>query len=212
MKNGYFLILIIALFLIGNTKTQLTNSNCFSSNFNGICIISQESSGGFYNQYRANSLENQPTLSQSAFVNLINSLGTPVSSEGGFALCAYNEAIRYGVDPLYMLAFARKETGIGTAGIGQTSEDKNLFGMTVGTKGDPTIDDNIASDGKFKVYTSYCQSVTDWDAYIRNYYFSKSLFTPNQIIPIYAPTSDGNNVEQYISDVNNFVNQYRQMS
>ncbi len=208
----FFSLLLILPFIQAQSaqNNNLNSINCFSDSYNGVCIVSQNGylENGFAGSTGLGSLNSKPTLSQSSFINLVNKLGTPISTENGFAVCAYNEGIRYGVNPIYMLGFANEETSLGSAGIGLPNGNKNLFGLTLGTAGDPNINSDVNKVSRFKSYSTYCDSVTDWDAYIYNYYFSKGDYTLNQIVPIYAPSSDNNNVPEYIANVQSFVNKY----
>jgi flagellum-specific peptidoglycan hydrolase FlgJ len=177
--------------------------------------LSTATSGGFGARTGGtNSLKGAPSISESEILNVAQQAGSPAASEAGFAQCVYTAGERWGVDPAFLVAWAVQESSFGTAGVGIPSKANNMFGMEQGTRGDPSVTSTTYASGKntFKKYSSYCDSAKDWTAYIAQYYFPQGLYTPEQIVPIYAPVSDGNDDSAYIATVESLVSQYRQAS
>ena len=62
----------------------------------------------------------------------------------------------------------------------------------------------------YRAYRSWTAGFEDWYKLIKNLYIGQwSLTTVEQIIPVYAPSSDNNDVSAYISAVENAVDRWR---
>ena len=62
----------------------------------------------------------------------------------------------------------------------------------------------------FRKYDTWEQGIEDWYQLIRDLYIGEwGLTTVDQIIPVYAPTSDGNNVDNYVSTIKRLVSSWR---
>jgi Mannosyl-glycoprotein endo-beta-N-acetylglucosaminidase len=139
----------------------------------------------------------KPTLSP-AFINQVLSHYSSPTAGKGRAL--YDEGVKYGIDPVYALAFFLHESTFGTTGVAR-------FTLSLG---------NIrASQGYpqyrgYRRYRSWEAGFEDWYRLILRLYIRQwNLTTVDQIIPVYAPSSDGNDVYTYIQAVKNAVDTWR---
>lgn len=129
----------------------------------------------------------KPTIT----VNFINQvLAAYHSPAAGKGQTLYDLGVKYGIDPVFALAFFMHESTFGTAGEARSS-------LSLG---------NLRCIPNFKCQDGYAWFNTweggfeAWYKLIRNLYVAIwGLTTVDQIIPRYAPTSDNNNEAAYIA-------------
>ena len=113
-----------------------------------------------------------------------------------------------------VLAQMQKESSVGTAGIAVNGATNNWLGIT--GEGDAG---SITLNRKWAVFSSLRGSIEAWAGWrvLRNGYYDKAfvfLDPSNYNLPsflstmihTYAPSSDGNDEEQYVKDVLSFIN------
>jgi hypothetical protein len=134
----------------------------------------------------------KPSLSV-AFMNEV--LSYYHSPAAGLAQYLYDYGVQYGIDPAYALAFFMHESSFGTTGIAQTT--LSLGNMRCVPEY-PCLNEN----GGFALFSSWQQGFEAWFKLIRNLYVAQwNLVTVDQIIPVYAPSSDHNDVAEYIASL-----------
>jgi hypothetical protein len=142
-------------------------------------------------------VEGKPTLS-AAFIN--NVLAAAGSKAAGTGQALYQDALQYGIDDAYALAFFMHESQFGTTGVARATLSLGNIRCTPGY---------VCIEG-FRAYQSWQAGYEDWYKLIRNLYIGQwHLTTVEQIIPTYAPSSDGNNVAGYIRAIENAVSTWR---
>ncbi len=110
----------------------------------------------------------------------------------GKAQALYNYGVKYNIDPAFALAFFLHESTFGTAG--EARESLSL--------GNLRCIPNVRCQDGYAWFSSWEQGFEAWYKLIRNLYVAKwGLFTIDQIIPVYAPSSDNNDVAAYISSL-----------
>ncbi len=141
-----------------------------------------------------------PTVSASLINHVLCSASSPACSTGA-ALYAYG--IQYGIDPAYALAFFEHESSFGTTGVARVTKSLGNIRCTAGY---------ACIDG-FRAYATWQAGYLDWYRLIRSLYVNQwHLSTVTAIIPVYAPSSDHNDVSGYINAVEQAVNQWRKTS
>ncbi len=134
----------------------------------------------------------KPSLSV-AFMNQV--LAYYHSPAAGLGQYLYDDGVKYGLDPAYALAFFMHESSFGTTGIAQTT--LSLSNMRC-VPAYPCLNEN----GGFAQFSSWQQGFEAWFKLIRNLYVAQmGRVTVDQIIPIYAPSSDHNDVAEYIASL-----------
>lgn len=132
----------------------------------------------------------KPSLSV-AFMNQV--LAYYHSPAAGLAQYLYDDGVKYGIDPAYALAFFMHESSFGTTGIAQTT-------LSLGNMRCVPEYPCLNVSGGFAQFSSWQQGFEAWFKMIRNLYVAQwNLVTVDQIIPVYAPSSDHNNVAEYIA-------------
>lgn len=112
----------------------------------------------------------------------------------------YRLGLEYGIDPAFCLAFFINESTAGTAGVARTTLSVGNIRSTPGYQ---------AFQG-YRKYDSWEQGIEDWYRLIRDLYITEwDLTTVDEIIPVYAPDSDGNNPDHYIATVKKLVTSWR---
>jgi hypothetical protein len=114
---------------------------------------------------------------------------------------------KYGIDPAYALAFFVHESTAGT--------NAGWAGLKPGGGSTHNIGNIICAGyatcfGRFRDYPSWQEGIEDWYKLIFNEYVNgRSASTVEQIVPIYAPASDHNDVANYVGVVLKMVDEWR---
>lgn len=138
-----------------------------------------------------------PSLSP-AFLNQVLVLAHSPAQGTGQAL--YDLSKQYQIDDTYALAFFKAESQYGTTGIARITRSLGNIRCAGYTR---------CING-YRAYITYQQGYQDWYQLIRKLYVNTwHLVTINQIIPVYAPASDGNDPRAYIALVKRMVAQWR---
>jgi hypothetical protein len=133
----------------------------------------------------------KPTITADFINRVLASYNSPAAGTGQQM---YDLGVQYGIDPVYALAFFMHESTFGTTGVAQTTLSLgNLRCITTR----PCIFKNI---GGFAQMNSWVDGYDQWYKLIRNLYVAQwGLVTIDRIIPVYAPSSDHNDVQGYIN-------------
>ncbi len=132
----------------------------------------------------------KPSLSV-AFMNEV--LAYYHSPAAGLAQYLYDDGLKYGIDPAYALAFFMHESLFGTTGVARVT--LSLSNMRCVPEY-PCFNEG----GGYAQFSSWQQGFEAWFKLIRNLYVAQwGLVTVDQIIPVYAPSSDHNDVAGYIA-------------
>jgi hypothetical protein len=136
-----------------------------------------------------------PRIAPALFVSILTERRSPAAGE---AATCYRIAEAAGVDPAVALAFFAHESSYGTAGRAIANKSwgnlRKSQGRALGV-----------SDG-FARYATWAESLDDWCHLLTGpVYAGCGLHTVAQIVPKYAPTSDGNAPLAYIASVTALV-------
>ncbi len=151
----------------------------------------------------------KPTISAS-FINRVLAAYHSPASERGQAL--YSLGVKYGIDPVYALAFFLHESRFGTTGEAR---------VTLSLGNERCIADRPCIDrqqGGYAQMESWEDGFEHWYMLILYGYVQGKVTIPlvghpcktiDQIVPVYAPASDDNDVEAYIQAIKNAVDSWR---
>jgi hypothetical protein len=143
------------------------------------------------------SVEGKPTISAGFIDKVLSAAG---SKAAGTGQALYDDGVKYGIDPVYALAFFEHESTFGTGGVARATL----------SLGNIRCSDGYACIEGYRAYGSYEQGYEDWYRLIKNLYIDQwHLTTVEQIVPKYAPSSDGNDVSGYIAAVEKDVSTWR---
>ncbi len=119
----------------------------------------------------------------------------------------YNVLVDAGIDPVFEMAFAAKETEFGITGPGR-SPQRNIHGIVCNSWDGGTCDGPYHL--RFSAYSSYVHAVEAWAKLIleRGTYVDAGNTTVAQILPIYAPSFE-NDTQGYIAQVQSWVRNWR---
>ncbi len=138
-----------------------------------------------------------PSMDAAAIRQVLQRYNSPAV---GAADAMYALGLEYGIDPAFCLAFFISESTAGTAGVARTTKSVGNIRTTAGY---------VDYQG-YRKYESWEQGIEDWYRLIRDLYIADwSLTTVDQIIPVYAPSSDGNSPDHYIATVKKLVTSWR---
>jgi hypothetical protein len=138
-----------------------------------------------------------PTVS-AAFLDQV--LAAYHSPAAGFGSALYADGVQFGIDPVYGLAFFLHEDGMGTTGWGAHNHSLGNIRCSTG----------YVCQGGYRCYPTWAAGFWDWFHLIRVLYLNTwHLVTVAQIIPVYAPSSDHNDVQGYIAAIQAAVDAWR---
>ena len=141
----------------------------------------------------------KPTLTASFINQVLASYGSPAAGQGQ---ALYDLGVKYGIDPAYALAFFMHESLFGTTGEAR---------KTLALGNERCLSDRACVDqdrGGYAQMLSWQDGFAHWYSLILNGYVYGSVTIPiaghpcltiEQTIPVYAPSSDGNNEAGYIA-------------
>jgi len=146
-----------------------------------------------------------PTVSAAFIDRVLAAYGSPAAGTGQQL---YDLGVQAGIDPVYALAFFLHEDSFGKAGIGAANHSLGNIRCSARYR---------CQDG-FRYYASWAEGYQDWYTLILNGYVrgqvtgsivGHACSTIGQIVPVYAPSSDHNNVAGYITAVEHAVDTWR---
>ncbi len=133
----------------------------------------------------------KPTITVDFINKVLASYNSPAAGKGQ---ALYDFGVKYGIDPVYALAFFMHESLFGTTGEARATLS---LGNLRCIPSRPCIDRNR---GGYAQMYSWEDGFEQWYKLIRNLYVAQwGLITVDRIIPTYAPNSDGNNEKEYIA-------------
>lgn len=127
----------------------------------------------------------------------------------GSEQCFYDLSKKYNIDVAYMLGFFRRESGFGKAA--GYSEHHSIGNIGKKAPGRQFCSPSKRTSSRFCGYENWCLGAEHFYYYLKNspLYLPKNKVTMAEIMPIYAPSSDGNDPTGYASDVNRCVDDWR---
>lgn len=142
-------------------------------------------------------LRHAPTVDAATIARVLRGYGSPAV---GAAETIYRLGVEYGIDPAYCLAFFIHESTAGTAGVARVTKSVGNIRHTPGYRN---------YEG-YRHYDSWEEGIEDWYKLISDLYIDGwGLTTVDAIIPVYAPSSDGNNPAGYAATVKKLVAGWR---
>lgn len=143
----------------------------------------------------------KPTISASLINQVLASYNSPAAGKGQ---TLYDLGVKYGIDPVFALAFFMHESLFGTTGEARATLS---LGNSRCIPTRPCIDQNR---GGYAQMYSWEDGFDQFYKLIRNLYVAQwGLVTVDQIIPTYAPNSDGNNEKEYIATLKYEIDSWR---
>ncbi len=134
-------------------------------------------------------LTGKPCL-RADFINQI--LVRAHSPARGTGQVLYDLSGKYGIDDTYALAFFEHESSFGLTGMARVTRSLGNIRCSQG----------YSCIQGYRAYPSWLQGEEDWYRLIRSLYVGQwHLTTVEQIVPVYAPATDGNDVPGYIRAV-----------
>ncbi|HLX41194.1 MAG TPA: glucosaminidase domain-containing protein [Ktedonobacteraceae bacterium] len=135
----------------------------------------------------------KPSVSADFINQVLDYYHSPAAGKGQ---ALYNDGVKYGIDPVYALAFFMQESTFGTQGVATVTHS---LGNIRANTGDPQYHG-------YRMYSTWEAGFEDWYKLMAHQYIGQwKLTTVDQIVPIYAPGSDNNDVTTYIQNVKNAV-------
>ncbi len=148
----------------------------------------QASTGG-------DSVLGSPTIPAGLIDRVLSAYSSPAAGTGQ---SLYDLGVESGIDPVWALAFFMHEDSFGKTGIGAVNHSLGNIRCSAG----------YSCQFGFRSYVTWEDGYQDWYHLIADGYVHGSITrwivghpctTIEQIIPVYAPSSDGNDVQGYIA-------------
>ncbi len=130
-----------------------------------------------------------PTIDAQFINRVLAAYHSPASGKGQ---ALYDDGVKYNIDPAYALAFFMEESTFGTQGVARVTHS---LGNIRASGTEPSYQG-------YRLYATWEEGFEDWYRLIAQQYVETwNLKTVDQIIPVYAPTSDHNDEKAYIQNV-----------
>ncbi|HEY3991996.1 MAG TPA: glucosaminidase domain-containing protein [Ktedonobacteraceae bacterium] len=138
-----------------------------------------------------------PTVSADFINQVLAAYDSPANGKGQ---ALYDLGVHYNIDPVYALAFFLHESSFGTTGVARVTLSLGNIRATPG----------YANYDGYRKYKTWEAGFEDWYKLMQKQYVQEwKLSTIDQIIPVYAPSADHNDVDAYIQSVKNAVDTWR---
>jgi hypothetical protein len=146
-----------------------------------------------------------PTIPPEFIDRVLFAYGSPATGTGQ---ALYALGVESGIDPVYALAFFLHEDRFGETGIGAANHSLGNIRCSTGY---------LCQSG-FRYYATWQDGYQDWYSLILNGYVKGQITdsivghpcaTVDEIVPVYAPSSDHNDVAGYIASIKRAVNMWR---
>jgi hypothetical protein len=147
-------------------------------------------------------LNGLPSISAATILSVLQSYHSPAANQT-FANQLYDLGIKYGINPAYALGFFAYESQCGTQGMAVNTD--SVGNVRFSQSNSPVPYGDYMG---FRKYRSWRDGAEDWYWVIRTYYINQGLRDIFQVTPIYAPTSDNNDPQQYAQTVYQLVQQW----
>lgn len=139
-----------------------------------------------------------PRISQAQFAAVLQRYQSPCAP---IAAECYDIICSYGLDPAVALAFFGHESVFGTRGV--AVQTLNWGNVRTPFKVERAVGTHPRN---FAIFRSWQDGLRDWCERINERYINqRGLDTVEKAIPVYAPSSDGNNEARYIEHVHQLV-------
>ena len=139
-----------------------------------------------------------------AFMNQV--LAYYHSPAAGKAQALWDDGVKYGLDSAYALAFFMHESSFGTTGVARVTLSLSNMRCVPQYR----CLNQSGNDGGYAIFDTWEQSFEAWFKLIRDLYVGYwGRITVDQIIPKYAPNSDGNNEAEYIASLKRTIDTWR---
>lgn len=146
----------------------------------------------------ADRVVSSPTVTIALIDQVLTGAHSPAQ---GLGTVFYHLGVKSGIDPVFALAFFHHESDYGTRGMAVLTHS---IGNIRCTPGFPSC------IGDYRSYASWEQGIADWYTLIHDVYVGHGRDTVATILPMYAPTDDGNNVQAYLRAVMEDVARWRE--
>jgi hypothetical protein len=146
-----------------------------------------------------------PTITSDFIDRLLSAYGSPAAGSGQ---ALYDLGVQYGIDPVYALAFFLHEDSFGETGIGAANHSLGNIRCSAG----------YSCQYGFRYYAAWQDGYQDWYSLILNGYVKGHITdsivghpcsTVDEIVPVYAPSSDHNDVAAYSAAIKHAVETWR---
>lgn len=146
-------------------------------------------------------IRHAPRITLATWTGVLQRFGSPVAPLAGEL---WDIVVKSGIDPAIALAFFGKESTFGTQGI--SAEIKNWGNVRFPYIQGRSIGMHPRS---FAIYADWQTALLDWcDRMNGRYIDERGLDTVEKAVPVYAPATDGNLVDDYIRFVVGHVHEW----
>ena len=195
------------LVLFGVISCALVLASCDASDV--LPQVSTNSVAGAHvnaDPHGSYSVVGAPTISADFIETVLAAYGSPASGKGQ---ALYDLGVKYDIDPVFALAMFQHESSFGKAGEARSS-------LSLGNL--RCVPDEMACRDGFAWFATWEDGFEAfytliWFGYVKGQVTDAIVGHPcstvPQIIPVYAPSSDGNNVNGYIGAVEHAMTVWR---
>jgi cell wall-associated NlpC family hydrolase len=145
-----------------------------------------------------------PSLSAAQIDAILAAEGSPAAGTGQLW---YDLGVQYGIDPVFALAFYKKESSMGRDRVHQRGGgNSHNIGNIICTQG--WGDCVCTRTHCFRAYPTWADGIADWFRLMRTRYVDQGLVTLDEILPVYAPSFE-NDTQLYIQQTKQRVTSWR---
>lgn len=142
----------------------------------------------------------KPTISVQFIEQVLTAYHSPAVGHGQ---ALYDDALKYGIDPAYALAFFMHDSIFGTVGLARVTHALSAIPTPV------SATCHCQALNGYRQYDTWEDGFSDWYSFINEQYIKHNLTTIGQIIPAYAHTQNSYAIASFIQAVEHRVDVWR---
>ncbi len=124
----------------------------------------------------------KPTVDAAFIDQILTQYRSPAAGNGQLF---YDEGVKYGIDPVYALAFFMRDSTFGTVGLARVTHSLGPIPAPV------TSSCHCMDFHGYRSYATWQDGIIDWFQYMHDYFIQQmGLTTVSQIVSVYVTTND----------------------
>src|SRR6266568_119536 len=138
-----------------------------------------------------------PTVSATFINQVLASYHSPAAGKGQ---ALFDDGVKYGIDPIFALAFFMRDSIFGIQGLALVTHSLGPLPTPI------TVTCHCQDFHGYRSYASWDESIADWFQYMHDYYVQqRGLTTVSQIVSVYLRTKDTSAIDFTIKEIEHRV-------
>lgn len=153
------------------------------------------------------SILGKPTVTVAFINHILTHYHSPAAGKGQVF---YDEGVKYGIDPVYALAFFMRDSILGNVGLARATHSLGPL-PTSATATEATC--ACQDVHGYRSYATWDASIADWFRYMHDTYVKQlGLTTVSQIVSLYVPMHSSLAIQLAVKEIEGRVDTWRKLT